>query len=42
MRERETGTSSITALRSVYYMLKVSLAVLVASLRRYPRVEPRS
>jgi glycosyltransferase involved in cell wall biosynthesis len=42
MRERETGTSSITALRSVYYMLKVSLAVLVASLRRYPRPEPRS
>jgi glycosyltransferase involved in cell wall biosynthesis len=39
MRERETGTSSITALRSVYYMLKVTLAILITSLRRYPSVE---
>jgi hypothetical protein len=39
MRERETGTSSITFVRSVYYVVKVTLALLVASLRRYPRVE---
>jgi hypothetical protein len=34
MRERATGVSSITALRSVYYMVKVLLAVLVGMLRR--------
>ncbi len=34
MREREHGDSSITALRSVYYMAKVLLAVLVAVFRR--------
>jgi hypothetical protein len=39
MRERETGTSSITFLRSLYYIVKVLLALLVASLRRYPRLE---
>jgi glycosyltransferase involved in cell wall biosynthesis len=39
MRERETGTSSITAVRSVYYMVKVTLAILITSLRRYPTVE---
>jgi glycosyltransferase involved in cell wall biosynthesis len=39
MRERETGTSSITFLRSLYYLVKVTLALLVASLRRYPRLE---
>jgi glycosyltransferase involved in cell wall biosynthesis len=39
MRERETGTSSITFIRSLYYMVKVMLALLVASLRRYPRLE---
>jgi hypothetical protein len=39
MRERETGTSSITFVRAVYYVVKVTLALLVASLRRYPRVE---
>jgi glycosyltransferase involved in cell wall biosynthesis len=39
MRERETGSSSITFVRSLYYMVKVSLALLVASLRRYPRLE---
>jgi glycosyltransferase involved in cell wall biosynthesis len=39
MRERETGTSSITFVRSLYYMVKVMLALLVASLRRYPRLE---
>ena len=39
MRERQTGTSSITFVRSLYYIVKVTLALLVASLRRYPRVE---
>ena len=39
MRERETGASSITFVRSLYYVAKVTLALLVASLRRYPRVE---
>jgi len=34
MRERTHGNSSITALRSVYYMAKVLLAVLVAMFRR--------
>jgi glycosyltransferase involved in cell wall biosynthesis len=36
MRDRETGRSSITALRSVYYMVKVSLALFVGLFRRYP------
>ncbi|HET7745572.1 MAG TPA: glycosyltransferase family 2 protein, partial [Gaiellaceae bacterium] len=35
MRERETGSSSITFVRSLYYIVKVMLALLVASLRRY-------
>jgi glycosyltransferase involved in cell wall biosynthesis len=39
MRERETGSSSITFVRSLYYILKVTLALLVASLRRYPRLQ---
>jgi glycosyltransferase involved in cell wall biosynthesis len=39
MRERETGSSSITFVRSLYYIVKVTLALLVASLRRYPRVQ---
>jgi glycosyltransferase involved in cell wall biosynthesis len=34
MREREVGSSSITALRSVYYAVKVLLAVFVGALRR--------
>jgi hypothetical protein len=42
MRERETGASSITFLRSLYYIVKVTLALLVASLRRYPRVQGAS
>lgn len=42
MRERESGASSITFLRSLYYLVKVTLALLVASLRRYPRVEEAS
>jgi glycosyltransferase involved in cell wall biosynthesis len=39
MRVRESGTSSITFVRSLYYIVKVMLALLVASLRRYPRLE---
>jgi glycosyltransferase involved in cell wall biosynthesis len=39
MRERTTGASSITFIRSLYYIVKVTLALLVASLRRYPRLE---
>jgi glycosyltransferase involved in cell wall biosynthesis len=34
MREREHGVSSITFVRSVYYMLKVTLALSVAMLRK--------
>jgi glycosyltransferase involved in cell wall biosynthesis len=39
MRERETGSSSIGVIQSLYYMVKVSLALLVASVRRYPRMQ---
>ena len=35
MREREHGSSSITFLRSLYYAIKVTLALLVAMARRY-------
>jgi glycosyltransferase involved in cell wall biosynthesis len=35
MRERAGGRSSITALRSVYYMAKVLLALFVGLFRRY-------
>jgi glycosyltransferase involved in cell wall biosynthesis len=34
MRERSAGESSITTLRSIYYMIKVMLAIFVGSLRR--------
>ena len=34
MREREHGTSHINALRSVYYVLKVTLALFVGMFRR--------
>ena len=42
MRVRETGNSSITALRSVYYMVKVLLALFIGLFRRYstPMEEP--
>jgi hypothetical protein len=39
MRERLAGTSSITFVRSLYYIVKVMLALLVASFRRYPKLE---
>jgi hypothetical protein len=35
MRERSGGRSSITTLRSVYYMTKVLLAIFVGLFRRY-------
>lgn len=35
MRERLEGTSSISPLKSVYYMIKVTLAILMEKLRRY-------
>lgn len=35
MRERQGGTSSINPKKSIYYMVKVSLAILVESLRKY-------
>lgn len=33
MRAREGGTSSISLMRSVYYMIKVTLAILIESIR---------
>jgi hypothetical protein len=39
MRERTTGSSSITFVRSLYYIVKVLLSLLVASLRRYRRLQ---
>jgi glycosyltransferase involved in cell wall biosynthesis len=39
MRPRTTGVSSINASRSVYYMVKVLLAVFVGLLRARPNVE---
>jgi hypothetical protein len=35
MREREHGSSSITFLRSIYYAIKVTLALFIAMARRY-------
>lgn len=40
MRDRTAGRSSINSTRSVYYMLKVLLAVFVGLLRSRPAVEP--
>jgi glycosyltransferase involved in cell wall biosynthesis len=39
MHQRGGGRSSITRTRSLYYMLKVSLALLVGLLRRHPVIE---
>lgn len=38
MRQRAAGRSSITAPRSLYYMVKVSLALFISLFRRYPPV----
>jgi glycosyltransferase involved in cell wall biosynthesis len=40
MRARTTGTSSINAQRSLYYMVKVLLAIFVGLMRSRPAVEP--
>ena len=40
MRERMGGTSSINSTRSIYYMIKVLLAVVVGLCRARPVVEP--
>ena len=34
MRERENGKSSISAARSIYYMVKVSLALIMGRLMK--------
>ena len=39
MRSRHSGVSSINAQRSVYYMIKVTLAIFVGLLRARPTVE---
>jgi hypothetical protein len=39
MRERGGGHSSITLLRGLYYMVKVSLALFMGRVRRPPQVE---
>jgi glycosyltransferase involved in cell wall biosynthesis len=36
MRERESGSSSITFASSIYYMFKVTLALFMGLFRRYP------
>jgi hypothetical protein len=40
MRERTGGVSSINSTRSIYYMIKVLLAVIVGLCRARPIVEP--
>lgn len=42
MNERQGGVSSINAWKSIYYMIKVSLAVLLAGIRLSGRKETRS
>jgi len=42
MRVRETGNSSITALRATYYMIKVLLALFIGLFRRYPTSQEES
>ncbi len=39
MRPRLTGSSAISSTQSVYYMIKVLLAVFVGLFRRRPNVE---
>jgi len=41
MNQRAAGTSSITLTRAIYYVLKVSLATLIATLRQAPRLHAR-
>ena len=39
MNERQGGTSSIRALSSVYYMIKVSLAIVIQGITRHGRIK---
>lgn len=39
MNERQGGTSSIRAFSSMYYMIKVSLAILIQGVTRYGRIK---
>ena len=41
MRPRLTGVSAISSTQSVYYMVKVLLAVFVGLFRRRPTIEPK-
>jgi hypothetical protein len=40
MKPRYAGRSSITSLRSIYYMIKVILAILIGLLRPAALLEP--
>jgi len=42
MNQRQAGRSSITLLRSAYYMVKVLLAILIGLLRQVPQIEEES
>ena len=39
MNERQGGSSSIKALSSVYYMIKVSLAIVIQGITRHGRIK---
>lgn len=39
MNRREEGKSSITSTKSLYYMIKVSLAIIIAAFYRYSKME---
>lgn len=41
MNERQGGTSSIRALSSMYYMIKVSLAIMIQGITRFGRIRNR-
>lgn len=41
MNERQGGTSSIRALSSLYYMIKVSLSIIIQGMTRYGRIKNR-
>lgn len=41
MNERQGGTSSIRALSSLYYMIKVSLSIVIQGITRYGRIKNR-
>ena len=42
MKERQGGASSISVLHAPYYMLKVTVAILLAYARSWHRIEPRT